>query len=237
MAINRFIDTDLVIEDLLQETGKDSQVYNPTFRRWIKKAYSYMNDITKALDEIIEVHTVENCGIPVPKNATVLDVMISGDYGCECTAFLNTIVSGQAIETMPCIAGIDYTVENDRLRFTRADVNGEVFTVRWYGYKTDCKGKFMINELAVNACIAYCKHMLAQRSIFTSKEFRLTDGMIMFLKQDWQRKLAEARADMIQSTDAENASMAAMLNVDPLSYSIGYSRGMGCDLVGSFNNW
>lgn len=245
MAINKLVSTDLVIEDLILELGLESNTYIPTFRRWFKKAYGFFDDITSGLTSWIEVVQVDECNsFNVPENATLLYTMVPGDKGCDCDALLNNLISSNTVpiatysdgnsssDVKVYRSGYDFKYEDNKVVFTSQNLIGQTVTVKWYGYKTECKGRLMINEYAIDACIAYVKHMLAERSLFSGKNSRLSDNMIVRLESKWKRTLARCRADMIQSTPGEERQMAALNNNGSIPTNDIYS----VNLLGS-TNW
>lgn len=202
------------------DLGIEHDKYRLSMFRWAKKAYWYMRDCGAAVTRYQKVLTFENCKLQLPEYATAVELIVWGDLGCDCDALQTYLIANTSMLSTRIYKGensltnvnpwaYDFRTEDNQLIFP-ADFDGEKVTVRFWGYKQDCE-KLLVSEHAIDAIVAYIEWKLSAQSRFKNREFRLSERAIENSEFRWKRKLAEARANMIQASVMEQQQMGEIM--------------------------
>jgi hypothetical protein len=222
MAINKLVPLQVTMMDFCMEVGIEHNKYRPLLLRWGKKAYGYMKDCGAAVKRYVKVLEFKDCAVELPENATSIELIVWGDQGCDCDALVNYTTQKCDVLNQKLFIGLnngstdqvnpamyDFQIQNNQMIFP-ANYDGQKITVMFYGFAEDC-GKLLVSEHAIDAIVAYYEWMLSKQTRFKNKEFRLSERSIENSEYRWKRKLAEARANMIQNTSQQERQMVEIL--------------------------
>jgi hypothetical protein len=228
MAINKFVSLDVPLMDLCFDTGIEHDRYRPIMLRWAKKCYSEFGPIAAAVGKFKSVRTCDGDSIALPEHATAVQIISFGDAGCECDVMSEQILEtsqgmlpqqmfgGTSEDGVVCNSWTDqFRVENNSIVFDHCRYDGLPFTIRYFGYKNDCEGKLMVNELAVDAITAYIEVKLSRQSRWKNKEFRLSQYDIREIQMKYNHAFRKAKGELIQLNHHETRQLAEIVNQAP----------------------
>lgn len=221
MAINKFVSLDVPLMDLCFDTGIEHDRYRPIMLRWAKKCYSELVSIRAAVKKYTTVETFDGCRLKLPDHATVLQIVVMGNEGCDCDALATQIAetkNGIVPQQMYLASDInacevnsfkyEYRIDNNYLEFNHSEFDGQQATIAYWGFRNDCDGSLMVNELAVDAIIAYIEVKLSRQTRWKNKEFRLSQWDIREIQEKYNHAFKKAKAELIQLSHQERRQMS-----------------------------
>lgn len=234
MAINNFVSTRKIINDFIEESGLDHNRYMLLFKRVAKRAYKEINSGGAAYKKRIEVLTFNHCCVDLPSDAIAIENIIFGDKGCNCDTifdnlyqqwpgelFLHQSVRFGGIDSSGVVFcsndPFDFEITDNVMKFNQ-DFDGQKVTMRIQYMDCDSEGFAIVNDIALNALHRYFEMVLAKQSTWKNKEFRMSKSEIDGYINGWVEAMRGAKADLMQSTPAEERALVAMYN-NPLSGS------------------
>jgi len=225
-----------VIQNITEDTDLDLIKYKPRITRWI----TYIDREIGAMHLYKKkrcVLTAKTCYLELPSDAVVLlPGILYGDQGTDCESAFSDARCGRLIttaqypstfETSATFIAVDggyenagknpfdYKVVNNKLYLPK-DYDGELFTVEYLGYETDCDGFAMIRESNHEACNYYVQSKLAETTRWRSQEFKMTESVINKLVSTYSFYVRKARSDAGQPTEQEWLQIREMVN-NPLT--------------------
>lgn len=232
----------------MQDMGIDFAKDTPTFTRWAAAAENQIGSYY-SLKKTIKVLTIKGCAAELPCEASTVQRVLLGDFGCECDDLFNRIlnISPQVIENntqqgfivvnqpsegtpFSCsLSGIRWEVQGNKLVFN-SDRDGEKVTVQYLGLETDDDGFPKVGQNHVDAIVEYIMYRYAIRSRFSPIKMDHMD--VRRHKDEWNRLCSHARAEDAELSETDRMQIVAMIH-DPY---IGYGLEVGMYGRGEFNN-
>lgn len=231
MSIIKKISIKNAIQQAQDNMGIDHNRDIPLFTAWAVEAdrkigsyYSYKRKIV--------VLDVVNCRAELPCEAVAVLGIIFGDCGCDCGllftnlySYINTSLSAHNAGSGWIViddsggtrfnCGVAYEIQNNQLVFN-GNFDGQKITVQMLALETDADGFPLINENHVDAVAQYIEYKSALRTRWNSIENKITETGIADMKQEWGRKLRDARAESGEPSLSDLSEIRDMVN-DPIS--------------------
>ena len=231
-VINRLVSIKNPVLNALQDMGIDIAADVPVFTRWAADAEKNGIGSHYSYTKQIEVLTIENCTVELPVNATYVQYVVLGDYGCECVDLFdvinrsipsltgfntdNTFLIVDANGDQSCSqSSIKWTVQNGKLIF-RKDYKGEKITVQYLGLERDQQGFPMVMENHVEAIVEYIMYKYCVRSKFSP--LKMTDSDRAWHYKQWNILASEARATDSIISDSDRQEIIAMIHNPYIGY-------------------
>lgn len=253
MSINKLVSIKSAIQDTFEDTGIDISKDIPVFTRWAIRAekeigsfYSYRKKRA--------VLTIENCRAKLPCDAMIVQLVITGDHGCDCEDLFNscgfigsnsTLLSAQSIFSNTnsflvvdstfginnlSFSNINWDIQNDYLIF-KSNYNGGKVTIQYLGLESDCDGFPLVCENHLEAITEFIMYKYCIRSRFSANKLDIGDTKWHF--SEWNRLCSHARSMDNDISESDKNEIVAMLH-NPLS-GRGLTLGMNTPL-GVYNS-
>lgn len=238
MAVNKHVSIRVPVLNALQDMGIDIAKDVPVFTRWAAEAEKQIGSYY-SLCKNIEVIKIKNCRAELPCDAAFVQLVILGEYGCECTDLFDLCISNSAIlgaastdtfliidsalsTQTASLALMKWEVQGNNIVF-RGDHDGELCTVQYLGFKKDEHGFPMVLENHVGALVEYIMFKYCVRSKFSP--VKMTDSDRMFHWREWMRQASQSRAEDAELSDSDRQEIIAMIH-NPFG-GYGMDVGMG----------
>lgn len=236
MSVNRLVNIKVAVLNALQDTGIDVTKDIPTITRWAADAEREIGSFY-SLKRKQDVLVVNGCTAEIPCDASTVQGVLLGDYGCECGELFtrcfgfaqsitaaNTdtflIIDKPTNDNMFLLGGIKWSVQQGKIVFSQS-YDKKKITIQYLGFAIDQDGFPMIMENHVEAIVHFIMYKYAIRSRFTPIKMDRAD--INHFWREWMRLCSHARADDAELTDSERQEIVMMIH-DPFS---GYGLEVG----------
>jgi hypothetical protein len=250
MSVNKLISIKNAIIDAQDFLGIDHDKDVPFFTRLATLAEKEIGS-ARQYERTKTVVTICGCTAPIPNDCALVEVVVMGDYNNNCNnlltqfcgnqSFTNVTLSGQAaflvidvgspVGETTSFGYKNLIIQNNKLVFD-TDLDGQVVTIQYLKFKTDCDGFLEIGENHVNAIRWYIiYHYLFRMS---SGNYIERDKMNMAF-QEWNRECRHARAEDNRLTESEQREVS-LIYTNPHS-GRGLWEGMYTTLGNSYFIW
>ncbi len=255
MSINKLVSIKSAVQDTFEDTGIDITKDIPVFTRWAVNAekeigsfYSYRKKTS--------VLTINQCRAKLPCDAMSVQIVVSGDQGCDCADLFNrcSLLGDNSFPVTPlttfsnlnsfliidstlglnnlCFGNISWSIQNDNLVFNQ-NLDGQKVTIQYLGLETDCDGFPMICENHLEAITEFIMYKYCIRSRFSSMKMDLGDTKLHFA--EWNRLCSHARAMDNDLSQSDKNEIYCMIH-NPLS-GWGLTLGMHQPLGWTNSTW
>jgi len=229
MSINKLVSIKVPILDAQAFLGIDHDKDIPFMTRLAtlaeKEIGSYFQYERKR-----EVVTICGCTAAIPNDAVWVEIAVMGDQGVGCgnllnmfcgnQAVTNTNLDGQANFLVVDVGGAtgetvtfgyrNYVLQNNKLVFD-ANLDGQVVTIQYLRFKTDCDGFMEVGENHVEAIREFIIWKYYERK---SNPTYIDDRRAKDAMREWDRLCRHARAEDNRLTQTEQQE-AAVLFANP----------------------
>jgi len=223
--MNKQVSIDNVIINLMDDLGLDHTKHKAMFTSWAvmaeKKIGSYYQNKRKH-----SVLTISNCVADLPQDATILELALLGDWGCDCgdlflrvntylssisfaatdTSFLILDVPSQT-DSAGSYQAVPYHVQDNKIIFDR-NLDSQKVTIQYLGIMTDDNGIPLVGENHLEAIAEYCMYKFRRRRVKNSTDI----GLYRDHFRNWNELCLCARGDDAQLTDSDQRQISDMIN-------------------------
>ena len=250
MSVNKLVSMKNAIIDAQDFLGIDHDKDVPFFTRLASLAEKEIGSAGQ-YERTKTVVTICGCVAPIPNDCVLVEVAVMGDFGTDCgnllaqfcgnQSFTNTTLSGQAaflvidvgsaINETVSFGYRNYTIQNNKIIFDN-DLDGQVLTIQYLKFKTDCDGFMEIGENHVEAIREFIIWKYLDRK---ANPNYIDDRRAMRAMAEWDRLCRHARAEDNRLTLSQQQEVSRMYT-NPHS-GRGLWEGMYTTLGNSYFIW
>lgn len=234
--MNKLISIKVPVLNALQDMGIDMAKDVPAFTRWASQAEKEIGSFY-SLRRKRAVLTIKGCTAELPCDATFVQRVLLGDFGCDCDDLFSTILNlGSAtisantqdsfivvnapsddIPTSFAYSGIRWEVQQNKLVFS-SNREGQKVTIQYLGFETDEDGLPKVGENHIEAIVEYIMYKYSIRSRFSPIKMDHSDVQMHW--REWMRLCSHARADDAELSETDRMQIVAMIHDPWIGYGI-----------------
>lgn len=238
MSVNKMLSIKVPVLNAFQDMGIDLAKDIPTFTRWASEAEKQIGSYY-SFKKKHAVLTIKGCTTELPCEASFVQRVLLGDFGCDCedlfgrilnlspsvisdntqSGFIVLNVENNDLPTCS-FSGIRWEVQQNKLVFD-SNRDGEKITIQYLGFEVDADGLPMVGENHVEAIVEYIMYKYCTRSRFSPIKMDHTDVQMHW--KEWHRLCSHARAEDAQLSETDRLQIVAMIH-DPY---VGYGLEVG----------
>lgn len=251
MSINKLISVKNPIIDAQDYLGIDHDKDIPFFMKLAITAEKQIGSYYQ-YERTKKVITISNCTACLPNDAVLVEVAILGDLGENCDNLLNRYCGGTGsnsvtnvnsnglflvVDLSPTTSGtinfgyVNYEIQNNKMIFDSSR-DGQIITIQYIKYKTDCDGFIEVGENHVDAIREYIIWQYTRRQ--RQKNY-IDRDMMALAEREWNRLCRNARAEDNRLTETQYNEFSRQWN-NPMSGK-GLWQGMYTTLGNYYTIW